>query len=198
MVKNPPIQFKTEGQWPAPGQWSYADYERLPDDGSRYEVLFGVLYEMAPPAPLHQIVIARLLRRLGPAAEDTGLGILIPSPIEVILPAFATPVQPDLLFVRAERMTIIKEKRVEGPPDLVIEVLSPSTARFDRRTKYDAYEQAGIPEYWIVNPRLRSVEINYLEEGQYSIAGEFGKAELIVSPTLGELGFSLDSLFPPQ
>jgi Uma2 family endonuclease len=193
MLKNPPVK-PAQKDWPEPGQWTYSDYQRLPEDG-RYELISGVLYEMAPPTILHQMIVANLLLLLGQFIKDRGWGILLPSPLEVILSSIATPVQPDLVFIRTERREIIKQQRIEGAPDLIIEVLSPSTVSYDRRTKFDAYEQAAVPEYWIVNPKGRTVEIYQLHEEEYTLAGEYAAAEEISSPSLGQLNMTPDGIF---
>ncbi|MEW5987470.1 MAG: Uma2 family endonuclease [Chloroflexota bacterium] len=197
MLKAPPIQTLPPRQvaWPAPGHWTYDDYQRLPDDGNRYEVICGVLYIMNTPNILHQLAITNLVLEIGSLVRRQGLGILLPAPTEVILPGIATPAQPDVLFVRAERRHIVAEQQVVGPPDLVIEVLSPSSVRHDRFTKFNAYEEAGIPEYWIVSPKGRTVEIYQLQEGEYVLAGEYSQDEPLVSPGLGNLGFAAGVLF---
>lgn len=197
MLKTLPIQTlpRPQATRPEPGHWTYEDYQRLPDDGNRYEVIYGVLYIMNTPNILHQIAIMRLILRLGGLVEEQGLGLLLPAPTEVILPGVATPAQPDVLFVREERRQLVAEQQVVGPPDLVIEVLSPSSIRHDRFTKFNAYEEAGIPEYWIVSPKGRTVEIYQLQEGEYVLTGEYSQDEPLVSPSLGELGFTAGVLF---
>lgn len=181
---------------PQPGEWTLADYERLTAETDiRYEVIAGVLYEMPPPSTLHQLVVTKLIVRLGNLIESNAQGILYASPIEVILPNIATPVQPDLVFIRSERGNIIKQNRIEGSPDMVVEVLSPSSIRYDRVTKFKAYETSGIQEYWIVNPKTQSVEIYNLEEGLYNLHNEFNLDELVHSPLLGDLSFTAGSLF---
>ena len=104
-------------------------------------------------------------------------------------------VQPDLVFVRAERRNIIKKNRIEGPPDLVIEVLSPSSISYDRVTKFEVYETSGIQEYWIVNPKTQSIEVYNLEDGLYNLHNEYNLGEPVHSPLLGDLSFTTGSLF---
>lgn len=180
---------------PQPGEWTLADYQRLTaETDTRYEVISGVLYEMPPPSTLHQLLVTKLIVRLGNLIESNAQGILYASPIEVILPD-ATAVQPDLVFVWAERRSIIKKNRIEGPPDLVVEILSPSSIRYDRVTKFEAYETSGIREYWILNPKTQSLEIYNLEEGLYNLHNEYNLDEPVHSPLLGDLAFTIGSLF---
>jgi Uma2 family endonuclease len=181
---------------PQPGEWTLADYQRLTaETDTRYEVIAGVLYKMPPPSTLHQLLVTKLIMRLGNLIETNAQGILYASPIEVILPEIATPVQPDLVFVRNERRSIIKKNRIEGPPDLVIEILSPSSIRYDRVTKFEAYETSGIQEYWILNPKTQSLEIYNLEDGLYNLHNEYNLDEPVHSPLLGDLAFTTGSLF---
>jgi Uma2 family endonuclease len=181
---------------PQPGEWTYADYLQLTaDTETRYEIIAGVLYEMPPPSTLHQLVVTELIINLGNLVKSGALGILYTSPIEVILEEAATPVQPDLVFIRDERRGIIKVNRIEGPPDLVVEILSPSSVRYDRVTKFELYETNGIQEYWILNPTTQSLEIYNLEDGLYNLYDEFRPDEPVHSPMLGKLTFTVGSLF---
>lgn len=181
---------------PQSGAWTYADYQRLTADTERrYEIIAGILYEMPPPSTIHQLVVTQLIIQLGTLVKSDALGILYASPIEVILEEAATPVQPDLVFIQEDRRSIIKEKRIEGSPDLVVEVLSPSSVRYDRVTKFELYETSGIQEYWILNPKTQSLEIYNLEDGLYNLFNEYRLDEPLHSPMLGELAFTLGSLF---
>jgi Uma2 family endonuclease len=181
--------------YPPQGQWTYEDYLRLPDDGRRYEVLRGVLYVSAAPVPLHQIILRRFVRVLLFFLEENPIGELLFAPVDVMFPAgLATPVQPDLLFITAERTGIIKDRNIEGAPDLVLEVLSPSTRRLDRKTKFDIYAEAGVREYWLADPLARTVEVFVLRDGAYALLGKFGRGERLRSevipgfePSLGEI-----------
>jgi len=185
------------GDWPAQGEWTYEDYLRLPDiPGRRYEILFGVLHMADTPDLAHQMVVSRLDRRIGTLVEDGDLGDLLVAPVEVRLGPAADPVPPDVLFIRAERRDIIKTQCVDGPPDLVVEVLSPGTMRTDRITKLNAYEQAGVPEYWIVDPKGRTVEVYTLDGGEYALLGQYAVGEEIHSSVLAELALPVAALFP--
>ena len=181
--------------WPEQGQWTYDDFLRLPDDGIRYEVIDGVLYMTNAPDPEHQYTVIELISELRNFVKAKQLGVIYAAPIEVHLPGVARPVQPDVLFISAERRSIVKKKVIEGPPDLIVEVLSPATARNDRKVKFDAYERAGVREYWIANPKTRSVEVYTLARGEYALHGEFGPGESITSVVLPGLSLQTDPLF---
>lgn len=184
------------GSWPEQGEWTYDDYLRLADDpGRKYEVLFGMLYLSDTPRILHQNVVTELGTQLRTFVRDRHQGILLVAPVEVRLPGIAEPVQPDILFVRSDRREIVGRQSITGAPDLVVEVLSPGTTRLDRTVKFDAYEQAGVAEYWIVNAKARFVEVYGLQGGAYELLGEYGLGEQVVSRTLPELAIEVDSLF---
>lgn len=81
---------------------------------------------------------------------------------------------PDILFITKERLHIVKRGRIEGAPDIIVEVLSPSNWLKDRREKFETYAKAGVREYWIVDPRARTIELFFLREGTYSLIGKYG------------------------
>jgi Uma2 family endonuclease len=180
---------------PEQGQWTYEDWLRLPDDGFRYEVLNGELHMTPPPTIAHQNVVTKLAARMHNFAEQASKGIVLVFPVGVQLPGQPVPVQPDIVFVRADRRDIIGEDYVEGAPDLVVEVLSPSNWLYDRREKLLAYQQAGVPEYWIIDYRARTVEIRVLEEGKYALLEEFSSGEMTRSQALPGFEIPVDDLF---
>jgi Uma2 family endonuclease len=144
-----------------------------PDDGKRYEVIDGALYVTPPPNWGHQNAIAVLLRFLLPHIDEHQLGKLVPAPVGVTLDE-DSGVQPDLVFVSAERLHIICDRGIEGAPDLVVEVLSPRTQSRDRGIKMRRYAAAGVPHYWIVAPRSRSIEAYRLTATGYELTGVHG------------------------
>jgi len=180
---------------PEQGQWTYEDWLRLPDDGFRYEVLNGVLYMTPPPRIRHQLTLENLSRRLGNFVAERKLGWILFAPCGVRLPGQPVPIQPDILFVRAERRDIIGEEYVEGAPDLVVEVLSPSNWLYDRTEKFRAYQEAGVPEYWIVDYSARTIEVFVLEGSTYALLGKFGVGETVYSQVLGDFQVAVDEVF---
>ena len=158
---------------PLQGQWTYEDYSHLPDNGMRYEVIEGNLYMTPTPRPKHQRIIAHLYGYFWDYLKRRPLGVVYFSPIDLILHKLATPVQPDLLFISHEKLTIVKEKYIEGIPDLLVEVISPGKRGHDRRTKFDIYAHAGVREYWIIDPDDRSIEIYVLRGQAYALLEKF-------------------------
>jgi Uma2 family endonuclease len=163
---------------PPQGRWTYADYAALPDDGNRYEIIAGVLYTTPAPGAGHQSVSARLVTFLVTHVEFAGLGRVFAAPVDVEL-APDTVVQPDIVVILSANLDRITPSRIIGAPDLVVEILSPGTAGYDRREKQDAYARAGVGEYWIDDPGAQTVELLTLEQGGYRSHGVFrGQARL--------------------
>lgn len=186
--KTPPL--------PAQGDWTYEDYRQLPEDGWRYEVIGGVLHMTPAPSPNHQLILRNLSLALGAFLKDTHLGEFIFSPIDVLLPNdLATPVQPDLIFLRKNRLDLIKREGIHGAPDLVAEILSPSNWIVDRREKFRLYSQAGVEEYWILDPEARTLEVFVLRGSSYELLGSFGSGEAARSEVLQGFEPSVDEIF---
>ena len=163
---------------PPQGRWTYADYAALPDDGNRYEIIAGVLYMTPAPGTGHQSISARVVTFLVTHVEFAGLGRVFAAPVDVEL-APDTVVQPDIVVVLSANLHRITPSRIIGAPDLVVEILSPGTAGYDRREKQDAYARAGVGEYWVVDPGAQTVELLTLNKGGYRSHGVFrGQARL--------------------
>lgn len=157
---------------PKQGQWTYTDYAALPEDGHSYEVVNGVLYMSPSPNVEHQRIAKMIVAVLSRCVEHTGLGEVFQSPLDVEL-STGNVVQPDVFVLLNEHSDRIMETHIVGAPDLVVEIASPSTARHDLSKKLDAYARASVPEYWIVTPGSKTVEVLVLEDGLYSSLGLF-------------------------
>lgn len=151
-----------------------ADLDRLPDDGTRYELIDGELFVTPSPIRRHQRAHMRLVQKLGPFVEEHDLGELYSAPFDVhiSLPSKAdTRVEPDILFISKGRLHIVQDW-VYGAPDFVIEILSESTARADLYDKRDFYQAAGVEEYWIVDPGERCLIVHRFTEGARKVLRE--------------------------
>jgi Uma2 family endonuclease len=137
--------------------YTVEDVRAMPDDRNRYETIAGELFVTPAPTLRHQAVLARLHLLIGPYVERHRLGTVFFAPLDVVYGPM-TLVQPDLLFVSANRREVLTEREVTAAPDLVVEVLSPSTARTDRGRKRALYQETGVREYWIVDAELNHVE----------------------------------------
>ncbi|MBI4500190.1 MAG: Uma2 family endonuclease [Gemmatimonadetes bacterium] len=142
---------------------TWRDVQSMPEDGKRYEAIDGEMYVTPAPRTRHQWVTVSLLRELLPVLGNRGR--LFTAPVGVEFTATEEGVQPDVLFVRTERLNIVREDTIQGAPDLVIEILSPSTARRDRSIKLQLYRRQGVAEYWIVDTDARQVEVWRLADG---------------------------------
>lgn len=166
--------------------WDRARWETLPDDGNRYEVIGGVLYMSTAPSFFHQWIIRQIFLTLYTHIDTAGVGLTIWSPLGVFMPG-CDPVQPDLLVIRHEDTGMIRDRRVEGVPALLVEILSPSNPDTDTDVKRKAYAHAGVPEYWIVRPASRDALV-YTEPdatlGDSVRSQRVGPDAELVSPTL--------------
>ena len=192
-----PLASLEDGQgWPAQGEWTYEDYLRLPDDGQRYEVIRGVLYVAPSPNYDHQLAHWRLSHALSNHIVEHNLGVLLSAPFDVILPeGIATPVEPDLLFIKEENRPRRGDKNFQGVPDLLVEILSPSTRSYDRKTKLAAYRDAGVPELWLVDPQTLSVVIYGRKDGQFSELERGGEGNEVGSVVLPGFRVKVGELF---
>jgi len=125
---------------------TYQDYTALPDDGRRYELYQGELSVTPAPSIRHQGAIIALASRLYEHAKSRGLGKVFIAPTDCIL-SNVTVVQPDVLYIAADRLSIISERAIEGAPTLVVEVLAPTSVRLDRDRKMKLYAEHGVPYY---------------------------------------------------
>ena len=132
------------------------DYLALPDDAD-YEIIDGVLYVAPRSRPGHQIVAGCLAARLTLHAEKHGLGVAIPD-VDLIIESRNTYISPDIMYFVADRFAGVDlEQMIRIIPDLVIEVVSPTSADYDRWTKRRLYAELGVPHYWIVDPDRRTI-----------------------------------------
>jgi Uma2 family endonuclease len=185
----------TTHEWPAPGDWTYDDWLALPDDGSRYEVIDGELFVTPPPSIAHQSVSIRLSVALSNFVDERSLGRVLEAPTGVRLPGQSVPLEPDILFVSAERSRIVGTHYIEGAPDLLVEILSPGSRTYDRRTKRRVYEAAGVPEYWLLDYEAKTIEVLVLEGGAYAVAGTWGPGEAVHARVIDGFVVSVDDVF---
>ncbi|MBF0319944.1 MAG: Uma2 family endonuclease [Nitrospirae bacterium] len=151
--------------------WTYAKYLTL-DDDTRYEIIEGDLHMTPAPGFSHQNISSDLEYILKKYIKENRLGYIVTAPTDVIL-SEENVVQPDILFIARGRRGIIKERGVFGPPDLAVEIISPSSHYRDVHVKKNLYERFGVAEFWIVNPYMKSIEVLMLNSsGQYELFSE--------------------------
>jgi Uma2 family endonuclease len=138
---------------------TYDDFVLFPDDGKRHEIIDGVHYVTPSPNLGHQELLGRLYLAIGNfLATRRQLGRVFLSPLDVVMSKYDV-VEPDLLFVAGDQQSILTEANVQGAPALVVEILSPSTRHRDQWIKRRLFDEKGVREYWIVDPKNGSVTI---------------------------------------
>ena len=179
-------------------RFSWDDY-RTWDDGQRWELIGGEPYCMSPaPSIRHQVIVSRLFGQLFQHFQDRPCEPLV-SPTDVKLSA-KDVVQPDIVVI-CDRSKM-QASHIAGPPDLAIEVISPSSQRHDRVRKLRLYAAYGVREYWLVQPYPAVIEVLQLTGTDYRVAGAYTDTETLHSPTFPELALDLSSIFslpvPPE
>lgn len=179
---------------------TYDDFLLFPEDGKRHELIDAVHYVTAAPTVGHQELLGRLYLAIGNfLVGRRHLGRVFLSPLAVVL-SYYDVVEPDLLFVAGDQQDILTETNVQGPPALVVEILSPSTRRRDEGIKRKLFEEKGIREYWIVDPKgLRITVFRRNDAGQFPRLIELGtgQASRLETPLLPGVALSIDDLFAP-
>lgn len=174
---------------------SYADLERAPEDGRRYELYDGEVVVVPSPLPRHQIVALNLCSLFDAYASEHG-GLVLISPIDIVFSEYDV-VQPDVVFFEASRRHLVRlDAPIRHAPDLAIEVLSPTTAATDRGKKMRMLARYGVREYWIVDPVAETIEIYTLASGTYALAQTLVATDQIRSPLLPDLSFAASQVFP--
>ena len=173
-IPNPTVKF------------TYEDYLNAPED-KRYELLDGKLVPIPAPEERHQSISILLGSKLVQFAYENSLGRVYHAPFDVV--------QPDLLFVSNERGHIITPANIQGAPDLVVEILSPSTAERDRMFKHTLYAKYGVNEYWMVDTTAKDITVLLLGEREYEVVDTYGEGETLTSPTLQGFTLSIGDLF---
>ncbi|MEO0139645.1 MAG: Uma2 family endonuclease [candidate division WOR-3 bacterium] len=174
--------------------WTYEDYLKLEDE-ERYEVIKGRLMEMPSPTPWHQRILMELATLIREFVKVKNKGEVLPSPLDVVLDDNVV-LQPDIVYISKERLGVIGEKAIMGSPDLVVEIVSPSTIRRDTVVKKGIYENFGVKEYWIVYPEEKAIEVWVLDDkGNYEIYSFAEKEGKVKSKVLEGLEVDLKEVF---
>ena len=179
-----------------PAPLTYDDYCQISNDENRYEVIDGVLYMSPSPIVRHQQISLNLSLRLATWAKEAKAGKILYAPMDVVLSEHNI-VQPDILFVSNERLSIIKDKNIRGAPTLLIEILSEGNRRHDEVRKRVLYESFGVQEYWVVDPVLETIKVYRLEEHQFTRTAEWSleAGDVIASPLLPGFECRLSDVF---
>jgi Uma2 family endonuclease len=174
----------------------HVTYEQLcdmPSDGHRWELIEGEAYMSPSPSRRHQELVLRIVLAFARAIRDRGQVFV--APLDTVL-AEATALQPDVIFVSEQNAAVLQDV-IRGAPDLVVEVLSPSTAAFDRGPKLEAYARYGVGECWLIDDQAGAVEVYWLESGtrSYRKQNTFRRGDTVTTPLLPSLSLEIASLF---
>jgi Uma2 family endonuclease len=174
-------------------KYTVDDYMML-EEGAPFQLINYDLIMSPAPIPEHQIISGRLFNTISFfLMQSNNYGIAMYAPVDVCFDE-GNVVQPDLLYIPDSRKEII-QKRIEGAPDLIIEILSPSNAYYDLRQKKDIYQKFGVKEYIIVDPVAFNCELYILKDGAYQLQQKAEKAEKLNSVLLSGLSFDLSKIF---
>jgi Uma2 family endonuclease len=179
---------------------TYEDFVDMPDDGLRHELIDGDHYVTAAPSPKHQRVVTNVTHRIYNYLEEHPLGRVYVGPLDVVFSP-TNFVEPDLLYLSHERMRLyMTDRNLTGAPDLVVEVLSPSTRWVDEGPKLRLYERSGVLEYWLFDPVRNSVRVFRLKGGRLELSAELmlgGRSSMqtLTTPLLPGLRIPLAEVF---
>ena len=174
-------------------KYTYSDYITW-DDDQRWELIDGVPYLMSAPNRAHQTILGRLHLKIGTFLEGKHCEVFF-APFDVRLNFDTldnTVVQPDLMIVCDHSK--LDDAGIKGPPEMVVEILSPSTSKYDKTLKYETYLKTGIPEYWILDPKTKTLIINLLDKGAY-ISHPYTKDDTVPVHALSGFTVNLSEIF---
>jgi Uma2 family endonuclease len=173
---------------------TYEELRQVPDDGKRHELVHGEVHVAPAPSTKHQLTLLHLVSSLDHYLNTNRTGLIFFAPFDVRLAADSA-VQPDLIFISSARAGIILDNYVDGAPDLVVEILSPSTAAYDRASKLALYAEMGVPWVWLPDPQVKTVEILKLEGKKYLVESILACHQVLKSSLFHGWQIPLDELF---
>jgi Uma2 family endonuclease len=173
---------------------TYEELRQFPDDGKRYELIHGEVHAAPAPSTKHQLTLLHLVSSLDHYLNTGRTGLIFFAPFDARLAADSA-VQPDLVFISSARAGIILDNYVDGAPDLVVEILSPSTAAYDRASKLALYAEMGVPWVWLPDPQVKTVEILKLEGKKYLVESIRAGHQVLTSSLFPGWQIPLDELF---
>ena len=175
---------------------TYDDLLAMPDDGLRHEIIDGVLYVSPSPSLPHQFTLGKLHQAIANYLDANPVGEAYLAPFDVVFTRHDV-VEPDLLFVAVDRLGVLTERNVSGSPDLVVEILSPSTRRVDLTLKRELFERQAVREYWVVDPLAGTVDA-WRRDGSRLVLRERlsrERGDVLTSPLLPGFDVALVKLF---
>jgi Uma2 family endonuclease len=181
-------------------RFTYDDFLLFPDDGRRHEIIDGEHYVTPSPNTRHQDLVGRLYLAIGNLlTANPELGRVLLAPFDVIFTLYDV-VEPDLLFIAGDQLEILTDSNVQGPPALVIEILSKGTRKRDEQIKRHLFARGGVREYWVADPELDLIKVyRRAEDGSFPRVAELTAEDqaVLTSPLLPGLALPLVELFRP-
>jgi Uma2 family endonuclease len=178
----------------ATDKWTYERYLRETAEGEYFTIIAGEKIMSPSPTSYHQDILGNLYTLLRAWVRQTRAGKVKLAPFDVIL-AEDEVTQPDLMIVLTPNLSRLAERNVKGAPDLVVEILSPGSVRLDRERRRVLYARHGVPEYWIVSPGERTVEVLRLQGDHYDLAGLYEEGDVLQSPMLTHFTCTVKDIF---
>lgn len=175
-------------------KFTYSDYLIYPTNGKQLQLIEGDFFMTPAPNIVHQDILGNLGFILKVHITQHNLGKVYFAPTDVYLSDYDV-VQPDILFIRKERLHILTKNYVKGAPDIVIEILSGKTKKIDLTAKRTLYAKYGVPEYWLVDPDKKQVEVLTLSQSGYETAGLYSKGAIIRSKIIPGLKIKTSEIF---
>jgi Uma2 family endonuclease len=176
---------------------TYDVYLSMPEMKQRYSIIDGELVMAPSPTPTHQTVQLEVALKVALFVRERQLGRVFIAPLDIVIRREPLRTrQPDLMFIRQARRWIIGQQVIEGGPDLVVEVLSPSNSRQELQEKLQDYRAIGVREAWVISPQARTVEVLQLSPETLQRSGLYGTGDTIASQVLPDLHLTVDEIFP--
>ncbi|MBM4064043.1 MAG: Uma2 family endonuclease [Planctomycetes bacterium] len=172
---------------------TYADYLKI-DDNNRYEIFHGELRMVPAPSTDHQGISINLGSLIWKFVKEKKLGKVFEAPTDVVFDDDEV-FQPDIVFIKSERQDIIRENAIHGIPDLIVEIVSPSSTFYDMVEKKEIYRKYGVKEYWLVFPKEKGIEVLTLENGEYLEFCKSKKTGIVKSKLLEGLEINSKDVF---
>ena len=173
--------------------YTYEDYRKLPE-GAPYQLIGGCLVMTPAPEVYHQEISGKIEFKMREFVMKNDIGAVYDASIDVRL-GETDVYQPDIIFILHKNKKIIGRKEIEGPPDMILEILSPATAYYDLREKYRVYEKCGVGEYWIVDPKQKKIEVYQNKNKKYCLANEAEETGSVSSLIMEGFSLSLSDVF---
>ena len=174
-------------------KYTYEDYLNTPE-GERYELIDGELILVASPNEEHQFASVKLVSLMYPYADERDLGWVFHAPFDIVF-SDTEVVQPDVMFISKEREDIRSGANIQGAPDLVVEILSPSSVSRDWNYKRELYAKYGVKEYWIADPVHKMVSVMLLKDGVLELAGAYVEGDSVTSTALEGFSVGVGEIF---